>query len=203
MLFDDQLTQLEADSKKVGTQGGELDFALLVDGLSAEREQGDHDRRRLPLLRDRATQVHRRRHARPRAVHAQHDHRRVDRRSRRDPDRCAQGGSRRRAATHLVALIGIRRVVLAINKMDLVDYDRAVFERIDADYRAFAAELRAGGDRQHPDVALRGDNVIPPSARMPWYAGDADAASRHAAARRARDQRRAVPAAGAGSTART
>ena len=64
MLFDDQLAALERDSRKFGTQGDALDFALLVDGLAAEREQGDHDRRRVPLLLDRPAQVHRRRHAR-------------------------------------------------------------------------------------------------------------------------------------------
>ena len=76
-----------------------------------------------------------------------------------------------RRHSHLVALIGIRRVVLAINKMDLVDYDRAVFERIDADYRAFAAGSGLAEIVSIPMSALRGDNVIPPSARMPWYAG--------------------------------
>ena len=80
LLFDDQLAALEADSKRVGTQGGELDFALLLDGLAAEREQGITIDVAYRYFSTDAAQVHRRRHARPRAVHAQHGHRRLDRR---------------------------------------------------------------------------------------------------------------------------
>ena len=172
MLFDDQLTQLEADSKKVGTQGGELDFALLVDGLSAEREQGitiDVAYRFFATARRKFIVA-------DTPGHEQYTRNMITGASTADLAVIlidARKGvlTQTRRHSHLVALIGIRRVVLAINKMDLVDYDRAVFERIDADYRAFAAELGLAEIVSIPMSALRGDNVIPPSARMPWYAG--------------------------------
>ena len=91
MLFDDQIAALEADSKRVGTQGEELDFALLLDGLAAEREQGITIDVAYRFFSTDTPQVHRRRHAGPRAVHAQHGHRRLDRRLRRDPPRRAEG----------------------------------------------------------------------------------------------------------------
>ena len=94
---------------------------------------GDHDRRRLPLLLHRPAQVHRRRHARPRAVHAQHGHRRLDRGRRGDPDRRPQGrADPDAAARYLVSLLGIRHVVLAVNKMDLVDYSQERFDESSA-----------------------------------------------------------------------
>ncbi|WP_269509270.1 sulfate adenylyltransferase subunit CysN [Burkholderia sp. IMCC1007] len=172
MLFDDQLTQLEADSKKVGTQGGELDFALLVDGLSAEREQGitiDVAYRFFATARRKFIVA-------DTPGHEQYTRNMITGASTADLAVIlidARKGvlTQTRRHSHLVALIGIRRVVLAINKMDLVDYDRAVFERIDADYRAFAAELGLDEIVSIPMSALRGDNVIAPSARMPWYAG--------------------------------
>ncbi|EKS9797850.1 MULTISPECIES: sulfate adenylyltransferase subunit CysN [Burkholderia] len=172
LLFDDQLTQLEADSKKVGTQGGELDFALLVDGLSAEREQGitiDVAYRFFATARRKFIVA-------DTPGHEQYTRNMITGASTADLAVIlidARKGvlTQTRRHSHLVALIGIKRVVLAINKMDLVDYDRAVFERIDADYRAFAAELGLAEIVSIPMSALRGDNVIAPSARMPWYAG--------------------------------
>ncbi|CAB3771754.1 adenylyl-sulfate kinase [Burkholderia puraquae] len=172
MLFDDQLMQLEADSKKVGTQGGELDFALLVDGLSAEREQGitiDVAYRFFATARRKFIVA-------DTPGHEQYTRNMITGASTADLAVIlidARKGVlvQTRRHSHLVALIGIKRVVLAINKMDLVDYDRAVFERIDADYRAFAAELGLAEIVSIPMSALRGDNVIAPSARMPWYAG--------------------------------
>ncbi|KVS26988.1 sulfate adenylyltransferase subunit CysN [Burkholderia cepacia] len=172
MLFDDQLTQLEADSKKVGTQGGELDFALLVDGLSAEREQGitiDVAYRFFATARRKFIVA-------DTPGHEQYTRNMITGASTADLAVIlidARKGvlTQTRRHSHLVALIGIRRVVLAINKMDLVDYDRAVFERIDADYRAFAAELGLAEIVSIPMSALRGDNVIAPGTRMPWYAG--------------------------------
>ncbi|MBN3792371.1 sulfate adenylyltransferase subunit CysN [Burkholderia sp. Ac-20353] len=171
-LFDDQLSQLEADSKKLGTQGGNLDFALLVDGLSAEREQGITidvayrffaTGRRKYIVADTPG-------------HEQYTRNMITGASTADLAVIlidARKGvlTQTRRHSHLVALIGIRRVVLAINKMDLVDYDRAVFERIDADYRAFAAELGLSEIVSIPLSALRGDNVIVPSTRMPWHDG--------------------------------
>ncbi|KVN05381.1 sulfate adenylyltransferase subunit CysN [Burkholderia diffusa] len=172
MLFDDQLTQLAADSKKVGTQGGALDFALLVDGLSAEREQGitiDVAYRFFATARRKFIVA-------DTPGHEQYTRNMITGASTADLAVIlidARKGvlTQTRRHSHLVALIGIRRVVLAINKMDLVDYDRAVFERIDADYRAFAAELGLEEIVSIPMSALRGDNVIASSARMPWYAG--------------------------------
>ncbi|WP_174913148.1 sulfate adenylyltransferase subunit CysN [Burkholderia diffusa] len=172
MLFDDQLTQLEADSKKVGTQGGDLDFALLVDGLSAEREQGitiDVAYRFFATARRKFIVA-------DTPGHEQFTRNMITGASTADLAVIlidARKGvlTQTRRHSHLVALIGIRRVVLAINKMDLVDYDRAVFERIDADYRAFAAELGLQEIISIPMSALRGDNVIASSPRMPWYAG--------------------------------
>ncbi|MBY4723945.1 MULTISPECIES: sulfate adenylyltransferase subunit CysN [Burkholderia] len=172
LLFDDQLTQLEADSKKVGTQGGELDFALLVDGLSAEREQGitiDVAYRFFATARRKFIVA-------DTPGHEQYTRNMITGASTADLAVIlidARKGmlTQTRRHSHLVALIGIKRVVLAINKMDLVDYDRAVFERIDADYRAFAAELGLAEIVSIPMSALRGDNVIAPSARMPWYGG--------------------------------
>ncbi|RKU02803.1 adenylyl-sulfate kinase [Burkholderia sp. Nafp2/4-1b] len=172
MLFDDQLTQLEVDSKKVGTQGGELDFALLVDGLSAEREQGitiDVAYRFFATARRKFIVA-------DTPGHEQYTRNMITGASTADLAVIlidARKGvlTQTRRHSHLVALIGIRRVVLAINKMDLVDYDRTVFERIDADYRAFAAELGLAEIVSIPMSALRGDNVIASSARMPWYAG--------------------------------
>ncbi|KWF91826.1 adenylyltransferase [Burkholderia diffusa] len=172
MLFDDQLTQLAADSKKVGTQGGALDFALLVDGLSAEREQGITidvayrffaTARRKFIVADTPGHEQYTRNMITGASTADLAVILIDARKGVLTQTCRH--------SHLVALIGIRRVVLAINKMDLVDYDRAVFERIDADYRAFAAELGLEEIVSIPMSALRGDNVIASSARMPWYAG--------------------------------
>ncbi|RQS08146.1 sulfate adenylyltransferase subunit CysN [Burkholderia sp. Bp8998] len=172
LLFDDQLIQLEADSKKVGTQGGELDFALLVDGLSAEREQGitiDVAYRFFATARRKFIVA-------DTPGHEQYTRNMITGASTADLAVIlidARKGvlTQTRRHSHLVALIGIKRVVLAINKMDLVDHDRAVFECIDADYRAFAAELGLEEIVSIPMSALRGDNVIAASARMPWYAG--------------------------------
>ncbi|WP_063550105.1 sulfate adenylyltransferase subunit CysN [Burkholderia territorii] len=172
LLFDDQLSQLEADSKKLGTQGGALDFALLVDGLSAEREQGitiDVAYRFFATARRKFIVA-------DTPGHEQYTRNMITGASTADLAVIlidARKGvlTQTRRHSHLVALIGIRRVVLAINKMDLVDYDRAVFERIDADYRAFAAELGLDEIVSIPMSALRGDNVIASSTRMPWYAG--------------------------------
>ncbi|MDN7932127.1 sulfate adenylyltransferase subunit CysN [Burkholderia metallica] len=172
LLFDDQLKQLEADSRKVGTQGGELDFALLVDGLSAEREQGitiDVAYRFFATARRKFIVA-------DTPGHEQYTRNMITGASTADLAVIlidARKGvlTQTRRHSHLVALIGIRRVVVAINKMDLVDYDRAVFERIDADYRAFAAELGLAEIVSIPMSALRGDNVIASSTRMPWYAG--------------------------------
>jgi bifunctional enzyme CysN/CysC len=172
MLFDDQISQLEADSKKLGTQGGELDFALLVDGLSAEREQGitiDVAYRFFSTARRKFIVA-------DTPGHEQYTRNMITGASTADLAVIlidARKGvlTQTRRHSHLVALIGIRRVVLAINKMDLVGYDRAVFEQIDSDYRAFAAGLGLTDIVSIPLSALRGDNVIARSTHMPWYEG--------------------------------
>src|ERR1700755_1267112 len=142
MIFEDQLRALEQDSKKVGTRGGELDFALLVDGLAAEREQGitidvayrffSTDRRKFIVAYT--------------PGHEQYARNRVTGASTADAAVMMIDGrkgvlTQTRRHSYLVSLIGIRKVVLAINKMDLVDYSQKVFDRIDEDYRAFAKQI--------------------------------------------------------------
>ncbi|SFV17311.1 sulfate adenylyltransferase subunit CysN [Pseudoduganella namucuonensis] len=172
MLFEDQLSQLEADSKKVGTQGGDLDFALLVDGLSAEREQGitidvayrffSTDKRKF-IVADTPG-------------HEQYTRNMFTGASTADVAVILIDGrkgvlTQTRRHSYLVSLIGIRHVVLAINKLDMVDYSQEVFERIDAEYRAFAAQLGLDNIVSIPMSALRGDNITEHSANTPWYHG--------------------------------
>ena len=206
LIFEDQLAALEADSKKVGTQGGE--HRLRAPGRRPRRRAraGHHHRRRLPVLRHRQAQVHRRRHARPRAVHPQHGHRRLDRRPRGHPDRRAQGRADpdpppqlpRLAARHPPRRAGV-------NKMDLVDYSQEVFDAIVADYRAFAAEIGIERRHRHPVSALQGDNIIEPQRRTrPGTTGP----TLIELPRDGRDRRRAAAASRSacrcsGSTART
>ncbi len=172
MLFDDQLSALQSDSKKVGTQGGELDFALLVDGLAAEREQGITidvayrffaTEKRKYIVADTPG-------------HEQYTRNMVTGASTADVAVIlidARRGvlTQTRRHSFLVSLIGIRRVVVAINKMDLVAYGAAVAQRIEADYRAFAQQLGLTDITFIPLSALRGDNVIEAGTQMPWYQG--------------------------------
>jgi len=172
MIFEDQLAALEADSKRVGTQGGDIDFALLVDGLSAEREQGitidvayrffATDKRKF-IVADTPG-------------HEQYTRNMVTGASTADLAVIlidARKGvlTQTRRHSFLVRLIGIRQVVLAVNKMDLVDFDQSVFDKIVADYRAFAAEIGLSDITAIPLSALRGDNVAGPGERTNWYAG--------------------------------
>ena len=174
MLFEDQLAAIENDSKKWGTQGGEIDFALLVDGLSAEREQGitidvayrffSTDRRKF-IVADTPG-------------HEQYTRNMITGASTADVAVIlidARKGvlTQTRRHSYLVSLIGIRQVVLAVNKMDLVDYDQATFERIDEDYRAFAARIGLQHITSIPMSALKGENMTAPSESMPWYEGPA------------------------------
>src|SRR5579864_5737438 len=158
MIFDDQLTQLEADSRRVGTRGGELDFALLVDGLAAEREQGitidvayrffSTERRKF-IVADTPGHEQYTRNMVTGASTAELAVILID----------ARKGvlTQTRRHSFLVSLIGIRHVVLAVNKMDLVGYDQAVFDRIVADYRAFAAEIGLREILAIPISGLKGD----------------------------------------------
>ncbi len=160
LIFEDQLAALEADSKRIGTQGGEIDFALLVDGLAAEREQGitidvayrffSTDKRKF-IVADTPG-------------HEQYTRNMVTGASTADLAVIlidARKGvlTQTRRHSFLVSLIGIRHIVLAVNKMDLVGYDAGVFERIVADYRAFAAEIGLNDVLAIPISGLKGDNI--------------------------------------------
>ena len=172
LVFEDHLAALEADSKKVGTQGGELDFALLVDGLAAEREQGitidvayrffSTETRKF-VVADTPGHEQYTRNMVTGASTAEVAVILVD----------ARKGilTQTRRHSYLVSLLGIRHVVLAVNKLDLVDYSQEVFDSIDADYRAFAAELGVQDIVSIPLSALRGDNVTEASPNTPWYSG--------------------------------
>ena len=172
MIFEDQLAQLEADSKSVGTQGGAIDFALLVDGLAAEREQGitidvayrffSTDKRKF-IVADTPG-------------HEQYTRNMVTGASTADLAVIlidARKGvlTQTRRHSFLVSLMGIRHVVLAVNKMDLVGYDQARFDEIVADYRAFAAEVGIKSVLAIPISGLAGDNIASLSPATPWYAG--------------------------------
>ena len=172
MIFEDQLAALEADSKKVGTQGGDIDFALLVDGLSAEREQGitidvayrffSTDKRKF-IVADTPG-------------HEQYTRNMVTGASTADAAIIlidARKGvlTQTRRHSYLVSLLGIRHVVLAVNKMDLVDWSRETFDAIVADYRAFADQIGIRAFTAIPMSALKGDNITESSAKAPWYEG--------------------------------
>jgi bifunctional enzyme CysN/CysC len=172
MIFEDQLAALEVDSKKVGTRGGELDFALLVDGLAAEREQGitidvayrffSTDRRKF-IVADTPG-------------HEQYTRNMVTGASTADAAVIlidARKGvlTQTRRHSYLVSLLGIRHIVLAINKMDLVGYDQARFEQIELEYRNFAARIGLSDITAIPLSAVYGDNIIAPGDNMPWYRG--------------------------------
>jgi bifunctional enzyme CysN/CysC len=173
-LFDDQVTALTAESRKYGTQNGELDFALLVDGLAAEREQGItidvayrffSTEKREFIVADTPGHEQYTRNMVTGASTAQLAIILVD----------ARKGllTQTRRHSFLVSLLGIRHVVLAVNKMDLVGYDEAVFRRIEDDYRAFAADIHLNDITAIPVSALRGDNVVTRSENLPWYDGPA------------------------------
>jgi bifunctional enzyme CysN/CysC len=173
-LFEDQLAALEADSGKYGTNGDSIDFALLVDGLVAEREQGitidvayryfATEHRRF-IVADTPGHVQYTRNMATGASTAELAVLLVD----------AQAGilTQTRRHAYIASLLGIRHVVLAVNKIDLVDFDEAVFSRIRADFESFAAPLSFRSTVAIPMSARHGDNVIAPSARTPWYEGPA------------------------------
>jgi bifunctional enzyme CysN/CysC len=171
-VFDDQLAALVADSRKMGTRGGELDFALLLDGLSAEREQGItidvayryfSTRKRKFIVADTPG-------------HEQYTRNMVTGASTADLAVILVDARKRvlmqtRRHSYLVSLLGIRRIVLAVNKMDLVDYSGEVYAAIERDYREFGERLGLADVTCIPVVAVHGDNILNPSARMPWYQG--------------------------------
>jgi bifunctional enzyme CysN/CysC len=171
-VFDDQLAALESDSKRHGTQGDEIDFALLVDGLSAEREQGitiDVAYRYFASARRKFIVA-------DTPGHEQYTRNMVTGASTADlavllVDARKGVLTQTRRHSYLAQLVGIRRFVLAVNKMDLVDYDREVFEGIAADYREFAGKIGIEHWVAIPVSGLKGDNVTERSQAMPWYAG--------------------------------
>ena len=172
LIFDDQLAALEADSRRVGTQGGALDFALLVDGLAAEREQGIT----IDVAYRFFTTERRKFIVADTPGHEQYTRNMVTGASTADVAVIlvdARKGvlTQTRRHTFIVSLLGIKHIVLAVNKLDLVGYDRAVFDRITADYREFAAGLGLTRVQAIPISALRGDNVLEPGANTPWYDG--------------------------------
>jgi bifunctional enzyme CysN/CysC len=172
MIFDDQLAQLEADSKRVGTQGQEIDFALLVDGLAAEREQGITidvayrffaTEKRKFIVADTPG-------------HEQYTRNMVTGASTADLAVIlidARKGvlTQTRRHSYLAHLIGIRHIVLAVNKMDLVGYDQATYDSIVADYAAFAKSIGIEHFTAIPISGFKGDNVTALSGNTPWYAG--------------------------------
>ena len=171
-IFEDQLAALEADSRRVGTQGQEIDFALLVDGLAAEREQG--------ITIDVAYRFFST-EARKYIVadtpgHEQYTRNMVTGASTADlavilVDARKGVLTQTRRHSYLAHLVGIRHVVLAVNKMDLVDYSEQCFAEIVADYRAFATSIGIKEFTAIPISGFRGDNVTAASANTPWYAG--------------------------------
>lgn len=174
MIFEDQLATLEADSKRLGTQGQEIDFALLVDGLAAEREQGITidvayrffaTEKRKFIVADTPG-------------HEQYTRNMVTGASTADLAIIlidARKGilTQTRRHSYLAHLIGIRNIVLAVNKMDLVGYDQAVFEKIVTDYTAFAASIGISNFTAMPISGFKGDNITTNSANTPWYTGPA------------------------------
>ena len=173
LLLDDQIATLEADSRRHGTQGQDIDFALLVDGLAAEREQGitidvayrffDTDKRKF-IVADCPGHEQYTRNMATGASTADVAIVLVD----------ARKGllTQTRRHSYIVSLLGIRHVVLAVNKMDLVDYSQARFDEIVSAYRALADSLGIEHVTAIPLSALKGDNMLAPSAATPWYAGE-------------------------------
>ncbi|NYI19729.1 bifunctional enzyme CysN/CysC [Xanthomonas arboricola] len=171
-LFDDQLAALESDSRRHGTQGEGIDYALLMDGLAAEREQGitidvayryfDTDRRKF-IVADCPGHEQYTRNMATGASTADVAVVLVD----------ARKGllAQTRRHSYIVSLLGIRHVVLAVNKMDLLDYDAQVFAGIAEGYRALAAQLGIADVQCIPLSALAGENLSSASTRMPWYQG--------------------------------
>jgi len=173
MIYEDQLASVQKDSKRLGNAGEEVDLALLVDGLQSEREQGitidvayryfSTDKRKFIIADTPGHEQYTRNMATGAStanlavilIDARHG---------------VQTQTRRH--TFIASLLGIRHVIVAVNKMDLVDYDQATFDRIRDDYLAFAGNLGIEDIRVVPLSALKGDNVVAPSENMPWYDGE-------------------------------
>ena len=172
MIFEDQLTQLESDSKRIGTQGQDIDFALLVDGLAAEREQGITidvayrffaTEKRKFIVADTPGHEQYTRNMVTGASTAELAVILID----------ARKGilTQTRRHSYLVHLLGIKNIVLAVNKMDLVDYDQATYDQIVADYTEFAASIGITDFTAIPISGFKGDNITAASDNTPWYDG--------------------------------
>ena len=172
LIFEDQVTALQTDSKKMGTQGGDIDFALLVDGLAAEREQGitidvayrffNTDKRKF-IVADTPG-------------HEQYTRNMVTGASTADVAIILVDASQgiltqTRRHSFIASLLGIEHVVLAVNKMDLADYAAAPFQAICDEYEALRTHFAFKSVTPIPMSALKGDNVIERSGQMPWYQG--------------------------------
>ncbi|MEE9434849.1 MAG: sulfate adenylyltransferase subunit CysN [Sphingorhabdus sp.] len=172
MIFEDQLAALESDSKRIGTQGQDIDFALLVDGLAAEREQGIT----IDVAYRFFTTQKRKFIVADCPGHEQYTRNMVTGASTADlavilVDTRKGVLPQTRRHSYLVHLLGIRNIVLAVNKMDLAAYSQQVFDDIVADYQEFAQEIGVKAFTAIPISGFRGDNIIDPSANMPWYKG--------------------------------
>lgn len=172
LIFEDQLAALKSDSKRVGTQGEDIDFALLLDGLQAEQEQGitidvayrffSTDKRKF-IVADTPGHEQYTRNMATGASNADVAVILVD----------ARKGilTQTRRHSYIVSLVGIKKVVLAVNKMDLIDFDQQKFEEITQDYKNFAANLGFEEIIAIPVSALKGDNLIEPGTHSHWYRG--------------------------------
>ena len=172
LIFDDQLAALEADSARIGTQGQAIDFALLVDGLAAEREQGitiDVAYRFFATEKLKFIVA-------DTPGHEQYTRNMITGASTADLAVIlvdARKGILTQTRRHSIIahLVGIRNLVLAVNKMDLIDYDQARYDAIVANYRAFATSIKIAAFTPIPISGFKGDNVTTPSPNLPWYAG--------------------------------
>ena len=173
MIYEDQLSAIEADSVKFGTTGGKIDLALLVDGLQAEREQGitiDVAYRYFSTAK------------RKFIIADTPGHEQYTRNMATGASTCdlaiilidARHGVQVQTRRHsfIASLLGIKNIIVAINKMDLVDFRMSFFDKIKADYVKFSESLNSANFQFIPMSALTGDNVVNPSEQMPWYDGD-------------------------------
>lgn len=171
-LYEDQLVALERDSKRMGNAGEHIDYALLLDGLKAEREQGIT----IDVAYRYFSTNNRKFIIADTPGHEQYTRNMITGGSTANlaiilVDARTGVITQTRRHTYLVSLLGIHHVVLAVNKMDLVNYDRAVFDKIVADYKAFVEPLGIEDVTCIPLSALEGDNVVDKSERTPWYEG--------------------------------
>lgn len=172
LVFEDHLAALKADSAKVGTQGEDLDFALLLDGLAAEREQGIT----IDVAYRFFSTEHRKFIVADTPGHEQYTRNMVTGASTADVAVIlidARKGvlTQTRRHSYLVSLLGIKRVIVAVNKMDLVDFSHDRFDEIESEYREFAAQIGLEHMTFIPMSALKGDNVTERSAHTDWYDG--------------------------------